>query len=506
MIAISVQRYDLFIQASRLLQRYRQLNPELRSVGVEVALAIQYHRAQLESRRAYERQIDPLPWIGSARGMTMQQVAQQICDPFYTKKHLHLPSLEPSGEALIWPLFNQGEEGLIQPLAPSHLGGSLTERRWLKGCNSQEGIGCHALAHHLWQDENFLAEDRDLCPFRLYDGHYPLDVDQGRQTCGFDDHPCGWQPGHPKMLQIIGKGRQAEILQAPWTEAMWRMLIPVHRPIPVYPVLVILYFGHEDLQQGRTMVTPEQFRLDLSFSLTQFRQIFDLNPDSFLNHHLLSLAEQPPLEWDTSGTTSVSFSTPLRALHSIHQPNQPAGGRVVLDPDEPPQFRSSGLAGRTGADPLLAERRRRRQLERSARHNELLHRFRRWFRLAGLEVREDQLYFDFLAVGHGYLLLAEIKLLYQQDMSESIQEVVGQLLFYERFTLLSWIEQGYRIQKAAVFDRPPLGEYIRFLADLGIATYWLTEDHRIDGSEDSLRWLRQMEVQTRPDPEFPDGS
>lgn len=506
MTSISVQRYDLFIRASRLLQRYRQMTPELRPVGIEVALAMQHYRTHPQD---YALDGEELPWAGSSHGMPIDQVARQICDPFYTKSHLLLPMLPPSGPGLaadtgrwsgdlVWPLFNQGENGLVRPLAPSRVGGKLIERRWIKGCNSQEGLGCHALAAHLWRDEAFLSEDRDLCPFRLYDGRYPLSVDQGRQTCSFDDHPCGWKPGHPKMLQILGRGHQAEVLQASWTEQMWGMLIPAHRPLPVYPVLVMLYFGHPQLQKGREQIKPDHLRLDLNFSLAQFRSLFDLNPDSSLNRQLLATAEQPPPE--LSGSLPADWQLPP-LLH------QPSGGKVVLDPDEVPQFRSSGIPGGGGSDPLMAERRRRRQLERSQRHNQLVHHFRRWFRLAGLEVREDQHTFDFLAVAHPTALLAEIKLLYQQDISESIQEVIGQLLFYERFALTPWLEQGYHIQKAAVFDRPPPGEYLDFLQDLGIASYWLTEDPEtpmIDGPEDSLRLLRQMEIQVCPDPEFAD--
>ncbi len=117
-------------------------------------------------------------------------------------------------------------------------------------------------------------------------------------------------------------------------------------------------------------------------------------------------------------------------------------------------------------------------------------------------MREDHQWFDFLAVTPDSLLLAEVKLLYHQDISEAIQELVGQLLFYERFALGPWLEQGYSVQKAAVFNRPPLGDYIDFLKDLSISTYWLTEDHKIDGPEESLRYLRYLEIQVAPDPEF----
>ncbi len=490
MIAISIQRYDLFILASRLLQRYRQLTPDLRPLGLELALAIQYHRTQSHLDHPHQ-----LPWIGAATGMSTQQLAQTICDPFYLKSHPYLPTLRSGStpQDLIWPLFNQGNNGLVQPLAPSHLGGKFTERRWLKACNSQEGIGCHALAAHLWRDPSFLAEDRDLCPFRLYGGHYPLSIDQGRQTCGFDDHPCGWKPGLPKMLQVVGKGHQAEVLQAHWTEDMWAMLVPEHRPMPVYPVMVMLYFGHQGLQQGRTILTPEQFRLDFNFSMVQFRQLFLLDPDQSLNQQLVLEAEKPQPDWGSTPPTDWQLPT----LH------QPLGGRVLLDPDDPPTFRASGLPA--GGDPLMSERRRRRQLERSPKHNEILHSFRRWFRLAGLEVREDQHYFDFLAVTDTCIVLAEIKLLYYQDMAEIIQEVIGQLFYYERFALVPWIEQGYPVHKAAVFDYPPLGDYVDFLMDLGISTYWITEDQYIDGPEISLRLLRQLEVQVRPDPEYSDN-
>ncbi|GAB4216190.1 MAG: hypothetical protein OHK0012_17940 [Synechococcales cyanobacterium] len=479
MVAVPVQRFDLFLHACRLLQRYRQYTPGLHGVGLEVALAI-------HSYRSHHPTHCPLPWVGQGDGLSIQAVAADICDPFYRKQHPQLP------ETLIWPIFNQGEDGLIRPLSPSHPGGKHAEWRWLKACNSQEGIGCHAIAPHLWQDDDFLASDRDLCPFRLYDGRFPFTVDQGRQTCGFDAHPCGWQSGFPKMLQIVGKGMEARVLQTPWTAKMWQMLVPPEQPIPLYPFLVAMGFGHATLGATASL-TPEKLQQFLGLDDTLFAQLFDAQTHSPLNQELLASIDQDPPP--TLG--SPPFLLPHRA--------QPAGGKVILDPDEPPKFQGSGLPVGASRDPLMAERRRRRQLERTPHHNDLLSQFRRWFRLAGLEVREDAQYFDFLAVGGDRVLLAEVKLLYQRDSAEGIQELIGQLLYYEHFTLTPWREQGYRICKAAVFDQPPFGEYIDFLADLGIFSYWLTEDHHIDGREESLRLLRQMEVQVRPDPEFECG-
>ncbi|MEN9220561.1 MAG: hypothetical protein Q6K08_07110 [Thermostichales cyanobacterium GMQP_bins_62] len=247
-----------------------------------------------------------------------------------------------------------------------------------------------------------------------------------------------------------------------------------------------MWGGPPPLGQSGSL-SPEDLRDYLGLERELFQSLFDSNPQSPLNHALLTGIPEP---------VQVSFLLPPRG--------QPTGGKVILEPDEPPKFHSSGLPAGAGQDPLLAERRRRRQLERTPHHNRILTQFRRWFRLAGLEVREDPHYFDFLAVGADRVLLAEVKLLYQRDMAESIQELVGQLLYYEYFTLTPWREHGYQICKAAVFDQPPFGEYIDFLADLGIFSYWLTEDEYIDGREESLRLLRHMEVTIRPDPEFPD--
>lgn len=490
MVAISIQRYDLFLQASRLLQRYRRLALGLRPAGVEVALAIQHAR-------------DRLPWVGDAEGLPMQRVASDICDPFYAKVHRCLPA-GTDGKPLVWPLFHQDAKGVAQPILPQSCAAKQAEYRWMKACNGQAGVGCHAVAAHMWSDEDFLDGDRDVCPLRFYDGHFPMTVDQGRQRCRFDDHPCGWQPGYPKMLQVIGGGLEAEVFRVEWTPAMWRMLVPERHPLPAYPVMVALYFGNEGLQNRRTTLTPEYMCLDLGLEPWLFRQLFDLNPDAAFNRPLLDAASQAELSETSPFAPPESISLSAWSLPTLLP--QPTGGQVVLDPEEPPQYSHSGLPAGASADPLTAERRRRRQLERTPAHDELLRQFRRWLRLAGLEVREDREYFDLLAIRDGVVILAEVKLLYSQDMGENIRELVGQLLYYERFVLAPWVEQGYKVLKAAIVDRPPLGEYIDFLSDLDIATYWLTETGEIDGGEDSLRLLRQMNVQVRPDPEFLDSA
>ncbi|MEM9511627.1 MAG: hypothetical protein AAF978_02925 [Cyanobacteria bacterium P01_E01_bin.48] len=485
MVAIPIQRYDLFLQASRLLQRYRRLALGLRPAGVEVALALQHSR-------------DRLPWVGDAEGWSLQQVASDICDPFYTKAHRCLP-VGNDGVPLVWPLFHQDARGVAQPILAQMQGTQRTEYRWMKACNGQAGIGCHAVAAHMWADTEFLDGDRDVCPLRFYDGHFPMTVDQGRQRCRFDDHPCGWQPGYPKMLQVIGSGLQAEVFRVEWTSSMWRMLVPESHPLPAYPIVVALYFGNERLQNRRNSLTPEHMCLDFGLPAWLFRQLFDLNPDSAFNRPLLEAASQDELPPTSPFTAPEGISLSAWSLPTLLP--QPTGGQIVLDPEEPPQYRNSGLPAGSVTDPLTAERRRRRQLERTPAHDELLRQFRRWLRLAGLEVREDSEYFDLLAIRDGVVLLAEVKLLYSQDMGENIRELVGQLLYYERFVLAPWVEQGYEVLKAAVVDRPPLGEYIEFFSDLDIATFWLTENGEIDGDEDSLRLLRQLNVQVRPDPE-----
>ncbi|MBD2104603.1 hypothetical protein [Leptolyngbya sp. FACHB-261] len=482
---IPVQRYALFAAASRLLYRYRRLaGVALKPTAVEIALAIQA--------------TDQLPKIGSAQGVPLHELGQLICDPFYAKRHPQLPTAA-DGAALIWPLFNQGDDGYIQPLTPQPEGSLAKgghEQRWFKACNSQAGVGCHAVSPHLWEDSTFLNGDRDLCPFRLYDGRYPLAVDQGRQRCGFDDNPCGWQSGYPKLLQVIGRSPKAAVFQSEWSEAMWHMLVPREQRLPVYPLLVVLYFGSEILNpHSETAVSPEHLQQVLALPSELFEAVFDLDQASPLNRRLLSI--QADSDEDLAELAFRPYSHGSMTSLSL-----PTGGRVVIDPDEPPSFSASGLPSSARPDPLTAERRRRRQLERTPEHNELLQQFRRWFRLAGLEVREDSKFFDFLAVAPPQVLLAEVKLLYYQDMAESIQELIGQILYYERFTLGPWLEQGYSVLKAGVFDRPPLGEYIQFLSELGIHVFWLDASKQIDGPEESLRILRQIEVQVRPDLEI----
>jgi hypothetical protein len=101
--AVPVRRYDLFVQASRLLQRYRQLTPELRPIGLEVALAIQYHRAQAGSGSL-------LPWVGSPPRITLaasgpahlrpvlQQNPSSFADLARNRRAFGVASVQPGGK------------------------------------------------------------------------------------------------------------------------------------------------------------------------------------------------------------------------------------------------------------------------------------------------------------------------------------------------------------------------------------------------------------------------
>ena len=329
MAAISVCRYDLFLQGVQLLHRYSRSVVGFHPLGLEVALAIQAG--------------DRMPWVGDAKGLTLEEIASEICDPFYRKSHPHLPVL-PDGTELIWPLFNFDDRGLPQPILPQTHSDQYWERRWLKACNGQAGIGCHASSPSMWRDEEFLNGDRDLCPLRFYDGHFPMTVDQGRQRCRFDDHPCGWEPGFPKMLQVVGSGPEAEVFRIDWTDAMWAMLVPAHQPLPVYPAIVVLYFGNERLLRTRQSLSPEQFGEDLGLPAWQMRKIFDVNPDAPLNRAILEYAAQQESMPDFD-----PFRTDAERLSSWSIPQllpQPIGGHIVLDPEAPPRLCQQWLACR----------------------------------------------------------------------------------------------------------------------------------------------------------------
>jgi len=478
--SLPLGRYDLFLLAGRLLGQHLRRHPGVRPRGVEVALAIQYFR-------------DLVPEVGAGPGIRLEEVAGRICDGLYRKHDPRLP-LGPHSQALIWPLLSLDGDGVPQPMLPQ--GGHTPDFRWHKLVNGQRGIGCHAAAHHFWLDSDFVESDRDLCPFRVYDGTTPLTIDQGRQKCGFDGNPCGWEPGMPKFLQVIGRGLEARLSRIPWTVPMWQGLVPEGQALPVYPVIAALYFGSETLARGRRAISPDQFRADFGFEPAVFDVLFDCRTSHPLNRRLLAHIDDPlPDE-----PLASPFLVPV--LPGEAERGRPTGGRLVVDPDEKPRYQKQGGPGGVYRDPLLAERRRRRQLERTPQHDQLLTHFRRWFRLAGKEVREDADTFDFLAIDERIVLLAEVKILGQQDTAEAIQETIGQLLYYERFALAPWREEGYPVARAAVFERPPYGDYVTFLRDLNIHTFWLDEGGQIDGPEESLALLRSLDVQVRFDPEL----
>lgn len=483
-VALPLGRFDLFLQAGRLLSHHLARAGGIQARAFETALALQYFR-------------ELVPVVGSERGIGLDEVAGRICDGMYRKSDGRLPR-GPQGEDLIWPLLNLDRDGVPQPLLPQT--SEQSDFRWHKLCNGQRGIGCHAAALHFWQDNSFIESDRDLCPFRVYDGQTPLMIDQGRQKCGFDGNPCGWQPGLPKFLQVLGPGRDAQLSRVPWTVRMWQALVPPEAALPVYPVIASLYFAAPHLVHERHSITPEQFRADFGFDEEVFAALFNGNRNQPLNRHLLESIDAP-----LPDTPLTAAQLMLPVLPPERERSRPTGGRLVVDPDEKPRYARSNKSSGISQDPLLAERRRRRQLERTARHDETLTQFRRWFRLAGKEVREDTDTFDFLAIDENLVLLAEIKILGQQDLADAIQETVGQLLYYRRFALAPWREEGYPIAMAAVFERPPFGEFVDFLREVNIHTYWIGEDQHIDGPEESLALIRALGVQVRADPELMRG-
>lgn len=474
-----LQRYDLFIEASRLLHRYLEQTPECKPRALEVALAVQYFQADIP-------EVGQIDQKGSTQTHLSLEDLALLCSKFHQKEHPALP------REAIWPLFNQDSHGMPRALLLED------HSRWHKASNGQQGIGCHAQALNFWKNIEFLESDRDLCPFRVYDSATPLTIDQGRQKCGFDGNPCGWQPGLPKFLQILGRGIHAEVHRGDWSPVMWHYLVPAYKPLPFYPLAQFIYFGNQSLQKGRSTISSEEMREDFHFSEALWLELFDMDPESPLNKIWLSEAQYPPQRADHEHPYPL---TSLQMPQKVDRP-RPHGGRLVLDPEESPQYQRSGIPAALTRDPLLAERRRRRQLERTAEHDQILKKFRRWFRLAGKEVREDADTFDFLAVDESLVLLAEIKLLGQQDMAEVIQETLGQLLYYERFALAPWKEAGYPVYKAAVFDRPPLGDYAAFLTDLDIHVFWLDSDGRIDGMPEGLKLLEHLDVEVRMDPEL----
>ncbi|WP_287127576.1 hypothetical protein [Candidatus Cyanaurora vandensis] len=454
-------RYDLFVAAGPLLAHYQSRHPGFHAREVALALVIQHYQAQI-------------PVVGSGTGIDLDQLVL-LCDQLYHKRHSQL------GEKAIWPPFSHDAQGFPRSVPAQ-------DPHWYKASNGQQGLGCHAQAVHFWHNPTFLAEDRDLCPFRVYDGVTALTLDQGRQQCGFDGNPCGWLPGLPKFLQVLGRNHQAQVLRAVANLGMWQTLVP--EPIPLFPLLIQLYFAQPELSPTVQVLTPELFFQE--FHLEGLSILFSTDPQQPENRELLRLARLP--------------AQPAPRLHHPQEPSstrpRPTGGHLVLDPEELPRYQRSGLPAGLSQDPLLAERRRRRQLERTKAHDLVLKNFRRWFRLAGKEVREDPDTFDFLAIDDQLVLLAEIKCLGQQDTAEAIQEVVGQLAYYEYFALAPWRQAGFPIVRAAVFDHPPLADYLTFLAQLDINCYWLDEQGRIDGSAPSLTLLEKLGIAVRLDPEL----
>jgi len=194
----------------------------------------------------------------------------------------------------------------------------------------------------------------------------------------------------------------------------------------------------------------------------------------------------PSVLLTTSGTT-VSSPRPRPAIRR----RRFRGSRDITDP--------ASVARRTGGSAIISintdplDRARRIELlrERTDQHQQLVATMSELYLSHGLVPREGD--FDLVVETGGVAVLHEMKTLTDTNERLQVMQAVGQLFYYEHFAVGPEIGPGIRIEKAVVFDRPPADQaHVDYLATLGIHVYWRTSTGEIDGSPQSVTFLRTL--------------
>jgi hypothetical protein len=194
----------------------------------------------------------------------------------------------------------------------------------------------------------------------------------------------------------------------------------------------------------------------------------------------------PSVLLTVSGTTLRS-SRPRPAIRR----RRFRGSRDITDPTSLTRRIGESAIISINMDPLDRARRIELLRERTVQHQQLVALMSELYLSHGLVPREGD--FDLVAETSGVAVLHEMKTLTDTNERLQVIQAVGQLFYYEHFIVGPEVGPGIRVEKAVVFDRPPADQaHIDYLATLGIHVYWRTSTVEIDGSPQSVTFLRTL--------------
>lgn len=194
----------------------------------------------------------------------------------------------------------------------------------------------------------------------------------------------------------------------------------------------------------------------------------------------------PSVLLTTSGRT-VSSSRPRPAIRR----RRFRSSRDITDPTSVARRTGRSAIVSINTDPLDRARRIELLRERTDQHQQLVAIMSELYLSYGLIPREGD--FDLLTEIGGVAILHEMKTLTDTNERLQVIQAVGQLFYYEYFVVGPEVGPGIRIEKAVVFDRPPADQaHMDYLASLGIHVYWKTSTGEIDGSPQSVTFLRTL--------------
>jgi len=195
--------------------------------------------------------------------------------------------------------------------------------------------------------------------------------------------------------------------------------------------------------------------------------------------------------------TPATLVTPTGSLSYLPRPRPSIrrrrirGANQITNPAMLMPRRGASATAPLAIDPLDQARRMELVRERTEQHQRLVASMAELYLARGIIPVEGD--FDLLVEVNGVAVLHEMKTLTDTNERLQVMHAVGQLFYYEYFSVPHEVGTSSRIEKAVVFDRVLADQsHIDYLESLGIYIYWRTPEEEINGTPISMVFLRSL--------------